>query len=181
MNIKQTIAFWTCVILVVVFFHSKIEAEQTRVKEEYIRLTYIEKSLTNVPRKYHGTVRFYSAVLNIPLHVICNMGSAESDWNENATGYNTDGSYDVGIFQLNSRNHQWFGQKYFAGKNFNPRNPRHSIYVGVMYLADLIDHWQGDIYLALCSYNWGLGNVNAGRGIPKVVDTYARKILNEKN
>jgi len=68
---------------------------------------------------------------------------------------NHNGTYDIGIFQLNSYYIGWFEEKYWKElESFNPYNPEHNIEMGIMYLSDLrkrFESWE----LAIRAYNVG--------------------------
>jgi hypothetical protein len=61
----------------------------------------------------------------------------------------------------------------------NPFNPRQNIMGGARYLRQLLDMHEGDIRLALASYNAGPGNVRRYGGVPPFEETqkYVKRIL----
>ena len=60
----------------------------------------------------------------------------------------------------------------------DPFDPRQNIMAGTEYLKRLLDHHDGDVALALASYNAGLTNVTKYRGVPPFKETrnYVKKI-----
>jgi soluble lytic murein transglycosylase-like protein len=61
----------------------------------------------------------------------------------------------------------------------NPFDPRQNIMGGARYLRQLLDMHEGDIRLALASYNAGPGNVRRFGGVPPFRETqrYVERIL----
>ena len=64
----------------------------------------------------------------------------ESRWQPDVLGYNTNGTHDVGRFQLNSA--CWTDIAMLIGRsNWDPYNPRDNLRVGVEYLAYWTRYW----------------------------------------
>lgn len=96
----------------------------------------------------------------------------ESRWKQNTLNHNTDGSYDYGIAQLNSRYFPMW--KDYDG--WDIRTTWGNAYVGAKHFQYLVKTYKGDYYKAVLAYNCGMGNV-ARNTVPNVSHIYARKIL----
>lgn len=55
------------------------------------------------PEPFRAWIMEYSAKYGVPLDVAIRLAYEESKWNETATGKNANGTYDHGLYQLNSR------------------------------------------------------------------------------
>ena len=109
--------------------------------------------------------------VNVALAV---MKTETQDFDTEAINYNSNGTYDSGIMQINSSNVAGFSKRYdcpeFAA---NPNNPKANITVGIRYLAEnyrvYLEHYNGDELKTLLatagSYNRGVGGQNRYRNI----------------
>jgi hypothetical protein len=68
------------------------------------------------------------------------------------------------------------------GLGVDPNDPNQNLQGGAKYLAQLLQHYQGDTIRALMAYNWGPGNLDKAiashRAIPAEVQNYARSVEN---
>ena len=93
---------------------------------------------------------------------------------------NKDGSYDVGLFQLNSRYvYTTFKNRYwnFYDVEFDPMNWQHNTYVAIRLMKDLLDSFNGDMTMAATAYNCGAGRTIAG-DIPQSTKIYVARVMN---
>jgi len=161
-------------IVINVSSYKPIYFEQIPEKQKYINL---------IPGQYKHIVSEISEKLNIPIKIIYNLVNVESSWKETAIGRNRDGSYDIGLTQINSSNFEYFYWKILkqdVKADFNYvdfyKNPEVNLWAGFLYLRWLINYYNDDIETALIAYNCGLGKVNRNV-IPKSSIEYARRIL----
>lgn len=113
--------------------------------------------------------------LNIPINfVLAVMKTETQDFNVDEVGYNSNGTCDSGIMQINSSNIQYFADRYnipeFAD---NPKDPIANLRVGIRHLAEnyhtYLCQYEGDIDKAILAasgaYNRGAYNQNKYRNI----------------
>ena len=62
----------------------------------------------------------------------------------------------------------------------DPFDPAQNIDAGTRYLAMLLERFEGDEAKALAAYNWGPGNVEAGRPLPAETRTYLERVARYK-
>jgi len=116
---------------------------------------------------------------NVPFDIVIAIGIVESDW-RNLKSYrsNSNGSYDVGIFQLNSRYTDYYERTFwYKEEDFNPWNEYHNVEMAVMYLEHLYSYtknWED----AVKAYNTGLHGL---KKYPETAMAYLAKVANALN
>ncbi|MEJ2071782.1 MAG: lytic transglycosylase domain-containing protein [Syntrophobacterales bacterium] len=55
-------------------------------------------------------------------------------------------------------------------------NPEENINGGTRYLREMLDRYQGSVPMALAAYNWGPGNLEKGRSLPRETRTYLEMV-----
>lgn len=105
-------------------------------------------------------------------YVYTAMLYCESNLQHNVINYNTDGSYDYGVAQLNSRTFD-FSRKV---RGYDIRTARGNARVGAQYFLYLTRVYEGNLYPAVLAYNCGMGNVARGT-VPDVTYRYALKVF----
>lgn len=137
-----------------------------------------------IPDEYKSICAGIKQYTGIPYKIIFNLVQHESGWEEKAyNGSNSNGSYDIGLTQINSNNFEYF---YWKIMKLNPESnlnykayyskPDISLWAGFLYLQYLIDYYDGDILRSLQAYNCGMGRVNSNR-IPERTKEYVSFIL----
>lgn len=141
------------------------------------------------PRKYSEYVYKYSEENKIDPALIFAIIKAESNFDEKVVS----SSGAVGLMQLMERTGMEQSKKH--GKNYQYKdlyNPEINIELGTAYLAELINKYNGNYYLAITAYNAGIGVVDGWiadgviksdgsdiENIPyKETNNYVRKIVN---
>lgn len=103
--------------------------------------------------------KYQSWETGLPEELLIAVAFVESSGNSSAVSRNSNGSYDLGLFQLNSEFIPFFEEKFWdSEESFDPFNPRHSIVVGSRYLAWLVEI-TGSMERGIVAYNVGLGSV----------------------
>lgn len=129
---------------------------------------------SKIPSKYREfVIDLNEDELEIPPALIYYLVRWESGWNPNATGYNLNGTRDLGLMQLNSRYTHAFVAAHFEGEQseFDPYNPEHNLEVGLKHLNYLYQYL-GDWESAAQAYNAGKGRIKAGY-VPGFAKHYA--------
>ncbi|PEK26529.1 lytic transglycosylase domain-containing protein [Bacillus wiedmannii] len=129
----------------------------------------IQKIRSSNEGKYEDIIDRVSRTYEIPKTLIQKMIEVESDFNPKTVSH----AGAMGLMQLMPANVKEMGIK-------NPFSPAESIEGGVKELSGYLKKNNGDLVLALASYNAGPGNVRKYGGVPPFKETqgYIKKILN---
>ncbi len=129
----------------------------------------IQKIRSSNEGKYEDIIDRVSRTYGIPKTLIQKMIEVESDFNPKTVSH----AGAMGLMQLMPANVKEMGIK-------NPFSPAESIEGGVKELSGYLKKNNGDLVLALASYNAGPGNVRKYGGVPPFKETqgYIKKILN---
>ncbi|AWC28313.1 MULTISPECIES: lytic transglycosylase domain-containing protein [Bacillus cereus group] len=129
----------------------------------------IQKIRSEHEGKYMDIIDRVSRTYGIPKTLIQKMIEVESDFNPKTVSH----AGAKGLMQLMPENVRELGVQ-------NPFSPAESIEAGVKELAGYLKKNNGDLVLALASYNAGPGNVRKYGGVPPFKETegYIKKILN---
>ncbi|GAB6597359.1 lytic transglycosylase [Bacillus cereus] len=148
------------------FPETKNEAADTwKLTEKY----NIQKIRSSNEGKYEDIIERVSRTYGIPKTLIQKMIEVESNFNPKTVSH----AGAMGLMQLMPANVKEMGIK-------NPFSPAESIEGGVKELSGYLKRNNGDLVLALASYNAGPGNVRKYGGVPPFKETqgYIKKILN---
>jgi len=116
---------------------------------------------------------------NLPADIVFAIGINESGF-RNIRSYsdNSNGSYDIGIFQINSYYVRYYERTFwYREEDFNPWNPYHNCEMAIMYLNHL-RKYTGSLADAISAYNTGLRGL---KKYPNVGYIYRAKIANSLN
>ncbi|HHT7189912.1 TPA: lytic transglycosylase domain-containing protein [Bacillus cereus] len=129
----------------------------------------IQKIRSSNEGKYEDIIDRVSRTYGIPKTLIQKMIEVESNFNPKTVSH----AGAMGLMQLMPANVKEMGIK-------NPFSPAESIEGGVKELSGYLKKNNGDLVLALASYNAGPGNVRKYGGVPPFKETqgYIKKILN---
>jgi len=127
-----------------------------------------------LPLRYVPWLQLLTTEYEVPLWLVARLVQVESSWNERAINRNRNGTYDYGLFQLNSDYIEYFEWKYSV-EDLNPFNWKQSAEVAVKHLRKLYEA-TGSWYEATLAYNCGLSKLRSG-SIPESSLRYADAIF----
>lgn len=95
----------------------------------------------------------------VPVEIAIAVAVVESNFIMKTSSKNSNGSYDIGIFQLNSQYVDWFEETLWHDwRGFNPNDPHDNIEMGIIYLRYLHNQ-TGDWEETIKAYNTGLNGL----------------------
>lgn len=144
------------------------------------------------PRKYSQYVEKYSSEYNVDELLVYAVIKAESNFNSDATS-NSDAK---GLMQLMDTTASEISSNITTDVSFESSqlfDAETNIRIGVKYLSELLEKYDGNLYIALAAYNAGIGNVDRWisegkikkdgsdiENIPyKETNNYVRKIIRD--
>ena len=110
------------------------------------------------PTRYKSYVLGAAARYNVDPYLIFSIIKQESKFNKNACSNKN----AKGLMQLldSTAEEMAVDMGEIPSTNLDLFDSKINIYVGTKYFRTLIDRYDGNIYLAICAYNAGLGNVD---------------------
>jgi soluble lytic murein transglycosylase len=108
------------------------------------------------PVKYYDYIA--ASAGNLPLPLVCAVINTESGFRPLVKS----GKGAVGLMQLTEGTAAWMAET-MGNADFRPEDvlkPAVNIEIGCYFLRWLRDYYKGDMNLALCAYNAGIGNVD---------------------
>ena len=118
------------------------------------------------------------AIYEVPMEIVLAVAIVESNFKMVNSSPNTNGSYDIGIMQINSRYLDYFEETFwYKHRVFNPHDPHDNIEMGILILKNLFEQ-TGEWDQAVRAYNTGL---HAVKHAPDRSHSYLVKVVNVLN
>ena len=111
------------------------------------------------PRKYKDIVEQASSIYNVDPNLIYSIIKQESKFNKDALSK----SGAKGLMQIMDATAQDMVKNVanIDGNNYDIYDPYTNIFLGTKYVSYLINHFDGNYYLAITAYNAGMGNIKS--------------------
>lgn len=124
--------------------------------------------VTGAPQSMDTIFEEAAALYDVPVQLLKAVGKAESGFDANAVS----AVGAQGVMQLMPETARYLGVD-------DPFDARSNIMGGAKYIAEKLKEYDGDVKLALASYNAGSGNVAKYGGVPPFTETinYIERIM----
>lgn len=111
------------------------------------------------PRKYKEIVEQACSIYNVDPNLIYAIIKQESKFNEKAVSH----SGAKGLMQIMDATAQEMAENIngIDSNNLDMYDPYTNILIGTKYVSYLINHFDGNYYLAITAYNAGMGKIEA--------------------
>lgn len=129
----------------------------------------------NVPTEYRELFEKTSNEFGLPHSILESLAFVESGFRADAQSpARADGYRDLGMFQFNSKYHQWYSDRYNGGVLFDPFDPAVSINIAAQHMQFLFNRY-GNWYDAFLAYNAGMDRIDRFN-VPESAERYLTKI-----
>jgi hypothetical protein len=188
---KRLVAFFLSVLMVVCGFFlwvQYLDYRQHKAAAESIaaiRDTMVQiqaevedyKYFFSIPEKYRRLCSIFNDE-GLRFRLQYSLFQTESEWNPKAINVNVNGTFDSSLAQLNSAHIDEF-RKLPGCAGFDPQNPYQNAEMGFKYLLFLYKLWEGDLQLAVASYNEGPVHVTEAGGLDDWAYHYVKTVLTQ--
>ncbi len=117
------------------------------------------------PSAYDRLIKEAARRHQVPEGLIKAVIKVESDYNPRATSH----AGAMGLMQLMPGTARDLGVRCAY-------NPAENIEGGTRFLKDMLDRYGGNVPMALAAYNWGPGNLESGRSLPRETRNYLEAV-----
>jgi len=118
------------------------------------------------------------AIYDVPFEIVISIAIVESNFRNVRSPINSNGTFDVGIMQLNDRYADWFEKAFwYKDRSFDIWDAEDNIEMGILYLKHLYKQ-TGNWDLAVRAYNTGLYGLKT---FPDRSHAYLVKVINVLN
>lgn len=176
---KFLIVFIVGLIITLSLLHDAMKYNDIKLPETdpYQDSVMMQPETGYIPPEYLERVHAAHSETGVPVHVLHSVISTESNYKPWIDGHmNSNGTYDIGLMQLNSRYLEEFVDKYWdKEEHFDVYSASHNMFIGASILVELhgkLGTWER----AVKAYNTGIGSVLRGKRTESANKYYDRVI-----